>query len=261
MSDNTLNELLNDAMNNVEAGLGQTIQNTAENIGDKGDNRWTGKVIDNDDPEKLGRIKILVFGYYDDLAESALPWAVPDLGYIGGSNGNFVIPEIGTIVRGYFDEKDIQKPIFDSVAFTQVAAQDTTKNPLMNKFEDYPHKMVLMETDQGEYLTLNKKNGEVEFNHRSGFNIIIDANGNMSIHTGSGLNPADSGRLNLNVMGAANIDVGGDATLRAKMNVNIDTVEGDILLGNNPIKRPCNNIDQCFVTGLRHNIGNTKVKC
>lgn len=261
MSDNTLNELLNDAMNNVETGLNQVIQDTAENIIDKVENRWTGKVIDNNDPEKLGRVKILIFGYYDELAESALPWAIPDLSFIGGTNGNFVIPEIGSIVRGYFDEMDVQKPIFDSIAFTQMTAQDLTKNPTMNKFEDYPHKMVLLETDQGEYLTLNKKSGAVEFSHRSGANILIDTNGNISIQTGMGLNPTNSGKFNLKVLGNASIDVDGDATIRAKMNVNIDSVNGDVNLGKNSVKQLCNNITNCFVTGILHNIGNTNVKC
>ena len=32
-------------------------------------------------------------------------------------------------------------------------------------------------------------------------------------------------------------------------------------LGRNPIKQLCNNVTNCFVTGILHNIGNTNVKC
>ena len=37
---------------------------------------WTGKVVKNDDPMKLGRIKIRIFGYYDDLDVANIPWAL-----------------------------------------------------------------------------------------------------------------------------------------------------------------------------------------
>lgn len=66
---------------------------------------WTGKVIQNDDPLHLGRVKILINGYYNDISESAIPWALPEFSYLGSSKGSFTVPEIGTIVRGYFDKR------------------------------------------------------------------------------------------------------------------------------------------------------------
>lgn len=260
MNETSLEQLLNDAQNQVAAGLENSLINedkfTAQ---DTLDDRWTGKVIDNDDPLKLGRVKILIFGYYDDLAESALPWAVPDLGYIGGSNGNFIIPEIGTILRGYFDQKDIQKPIFDSVAYTQKTIQDITKNPNMQKFEDYPNKMVLLETDQGEFLTLNKKTGETEFRHRTGLNITIGADGSLTINTGSGYE--GPGKLTVNAGGNADIIVDGNAKIKAKGDITINSTTGQVNLGRNPTKQLCNNLTNCLFTGIVHNIGNTNVNC
>ena len=79
-----MNSLLNDAMTSIEQGFEKSlVTNDDYNSVDPAGDRWTGKVIDNDDPLKLGRVKILIFGYYDDLAESALPWAVPDMGFFG----------------------------------------------------------------------------------------------------------------------------------------------------------------------------------
>ena len=39
--------------------------------------RWfLGEVVNvKDDPEKLGRVKVRVFGVYDDVKEDDLPWA------------------------------------------------------------------------------------------------------------------------------------------------------------------------------------------
>lgn len=255
-----MNSLLNDAMTSIEQGFEKSlVTNDDYNSVDPAGDRWTGKVIDNDDPLKLGRVKILIFGYYDDLAESALPWAVPDMGFFGGTNGNFIIPEIGTILRGYFDQKDIQKPIFDAIAYTQRTAQDMTKNPLMGKLEDYPNKMVLLETDQGEYLTLNKKTGETEFHHRTGLSITIGADGSLTINTGEDF--SGPGKLTVNAGGDADIIVGQNAKIRAKGNVNINAVQGNVNLGRNPAKQLCNNFTNCLFTGIPHNIGNTNVKC
>ena len=100
-------EMLNEIMSKVDSGFKEQQADTYEKFSQDPHDRWTGKVIDNIDPEMLGRVKILVFGYYDELAEFALPWAVPDIGYIGGSNGSFVVPEVGTFVRGYFEDKGI----------------------------------------------------------------------------------------------------------------------------------------------------------
>lgn len=256
---NNMNSLLNDAMGSLANGFENSLVPDTEFHNNDGSERWTGKVIDNDDPLKLGRVKILIFGYYDDLAETSLPWAVPDIGYVGGTNGNFVIPEIGTILRGYFDQKDIQKPIFDSVAYSQLTAQDVTKNPLMFKMEDYPNKMVLLETDQGEYMTLNKKTGETEFHHRTGLSITIGVDGSLTIYTGEGIK--GPGKLTVNAGGDADIIVGGNAEIKANGNVNINSVMGDVNLGKNPVKQLCNNLPQCMFTGIQHNIGNTNVKC
>ena len=65
--------------------------------------KWTGKVIVNNDPERLGRVQIRVIGYYENLEDKWLPWAVPDISFMGGKCGSQIIPEIGSMVRGYFE--------------------------------------------------------------------------------------------------------------------------------------------------------------
>ena len=125
-------QLLQGALSDVTNGFNAELVDNYEKFGTTTDGRWTGKVVDNDDPDKLGRIKILIFGFYDELPKSALPWAVPDVGYIGGTNGSFIIPEIGTFVRGYFDQGDIQKPIYDSIAFSMQTALNMNSYKINN---------------------------------------------------------------------------------------------------------------------------------
>lgn len=258
--DMTIDELFRDAATAVDSGFDQQQVGTYEKFKDDDTGRWTGKVIDNDDPDKLGRVKIQVFGYYDDLAEFALPWAVPDLNYIGGSNGNFVVPEVGTFVRGYFDQGDIQKPIYDSIAFSEMTARNLTKNVLINKTEDYPHKMVLMETDQGDYLTLNRKDGETVFHHRTGLDITIGADGSLTINTG--MNYTEKGNITVNCYGDTNIESQGNISVKSQFgNIEVDSNTGFVMLGRNKAMQLVNNLPICPITGMPHCTGNTNVLC
>lgn len=256
----TIDELFKDATTSIDKGFEQGLAGTYEKFDDDDKGRWTGKVVDNNDPDKLGRVKIVVFGYYDELAEFALPWAVPDLGYIGGTNGNFIVPEVGTFVRGYFDQGDIQKPIYDSIAFSEMTARNLMKNQLVNKLEDYPHKMVLLETDQGDYLTLNRKDGETLFHHRTGLTITIGGDGTLTINTGSSF--AEKGKFIVNCDGETQIETQGDVKITSLTgNINIDAVGGMVNLGRNPSKQLINNLPICPVTGMPHYVGNTNAMC
>lgn len=253
-------QLLQNALSDVTNGFNAELVDNYEKFGTTSDSRWTGKVVDNDDPDKLGRVKILIFGFYDELPKSALPWAVPDISYIGGTNGSFIIPEVGTFVRGYFDQGDIQKPIYDSIAFSMQTALNMTKNPFIMKFEDYPHKMVLMETDQGDYLTLNRADGETRFHHRTGLDITVGADG--SLHINIGARYSEQGNIKIECHGNTEIATNGETKITSKMgNVTVDAEAGMVMLGSNQNKQFVNNIPVCPITGMPHFTGNKNVLC
>lgn len=70
---------------------------------------YIGTVEDNDDPKKLGRVRIRVMDIFDNIPVEDIPWASPwkDL------NGNGVnIPEKGKVVTVIFDNGNIYKPEF-----------------------------------------------------------------------------------------------------------------------------------------------------
>lgn len=260
---NSNNEILDDIIKSVSDGINQTVHGTYEKFEQDPTTRWTGKVIDNNDPDKLGRVKVLIMGYYDELAEAAIPWAIPDISYIGGSNGNFIIPEKGTILRGYFDEGDIQKPIFDSIAFTVVAAKNLEKDHFAHKEEDYPFKMVLLQTDNGEVLTLNRKNGETIFKHRTGLTLTISPSGGITVNTGESLdeNGASSkGNIKIETQGNTIINTNGTTRVISKTGkVVIDSEKSLVELGSNLAKQLVNNLPNCLICGVTHCVGNTNV--
>ena len=76
--------------------------------------RWMGVVEDTNDPDKLGRCKVRIFGIHSDNLQEVptdhLPWASAE--YPLNSSSQFAVPVEGTYVFGYFpDGSSAQAPI------------------------------------------------------------------------------------------------------------------------------------------------------
>lgn len=264
---NDIREELINGNSSVQDILGQTDEQ-------KFDGHWTGKVIDNADPLYMGRVKIRVLGYYDNISDSAIPWALPEATYLGSTKGTLVIPEVNTIVRGYFDNGDDQKPIYTAIApnIENYATTQMLENP--DELFDYPNVMVLLHTDEGERVTLNRSNGEMSVSHRSGTKVVIAPNGAITIETSIPLTkPGASVKTS---PPGATITLAGNYKLQSKFGnidiestkgtININSKMGDINIGKNavdiddgsgnkvpsPTKRKVNNFSNCLYTGAPH---------
>ena len=77
------------------------------------DGNYCGKVVDIEDPLKIGRIRVEVFGFFDGLDPELIPWATPLNGITGGSNtgsGFFSVPKLDTLVDVKFDNGNVYCP-------------------------------------------------------------------------------------------------------------------------------------------------------
>ena len=70
--------------------------------------KYRGKVIDNDDPLKLGRLKTIV----PALSDNDLTWALPCMPYVGLKVGWYVIPPVGANVWIEFEAGNTDYPIW-----------------------------------------------------------------------------------------------------------------------------------------------------
>ena len=79
-------------------------------------NLWEAEVIDNNDPDKAGRVKIKIPTLHARILDKDnLPWAKQKSLFSGGSDsyGSSTIPEIGSLVWVQFDnDKDYLKPFY-----------------------------------------------------------------------------------------------------------------------------------------------------
>ena len=139
---------------------------------------YVGEVLDNNDPDKLKRLKISI-PIWDMYTDEQLQW-VPPAGNAGASANvdKHDIPEIGSSVTVYFNNKNPDDP-----RYTGVNVTESTKCSLFD--EDYPN--TYGEKDSiGNFVMHNKKTGISVFHHNSGTEVQCDPDGSFIVTGNSG---------------------------------------------------------------------------
>jgi len=185
--------------------------NFIEFYGDQ--SRWfLGEVVDVKDPKQLGRVKVNVFGVYDDILPADLPWAqivVPVTTGIHEGKGQNLGILVGTQVFGMFlDGKNSQLPM---VIGTVPKEGDTNEKAKAN----YPLNKVY-ETETGHFKEYDDTDGaeRIKESHKLGTYYEIDKDGNMTIDT------TESGARTITIKASGEINVTAPV-----VNVNGDVVK------------------------------------
>ena len=81
---------------------------------DRFDGIYRGVVVNNQDPEDAGRIRVRVFGVFDDVKDDHLPWAeYADLFMQGNKTfGGFWVPDLHSKVWVFFERGDHTMPVY-----------------------------------------------------------------------------------------------------------------------------------------------------
>lgn len=169
---------------------------------------FRGVVEDNNDPLKMGRLRIRVFGLHTDsktktqtdgIETSELPWAEPILGIIEGSisgNGLWSVPVQGSHVMVFFENGNYSQPrYFGTIPGIVSALPDTTKGfndpdgsypsrtgtdyPSEATGNNYPDVMVL-KTRGGVIMEIDNVSKFIKVTHPSGTIINMDNSGNKT---------------------------------------------------------------------------------
>ena len=157
-------------------------------------NHYFGTIVDNNDPGKLGRCKVRL-SIFEGLPDSDLPWAVPDQTFVGSPQGNFVVPEVGSLVNIYFRDGDVNFPHYSTKVIDR-------NNMSTLKDDDYPNTFILYETANGDYMKVNKKTNEWVLRSASGTIFTIDSSGNLDIDSTNSL----VGSINITSRGPMTLD-------------------------------------------------------
>ena len=161
--------------------------------------RWfLGEVVDVNDPEKIGRVKVKVFGVYDNIETDDLPWAqivVPITQGVHEGKGQYLGILEGTQVFGMFlDGKDSQLPM---VIGTVPKKGD--ENSKASTTENMYPKNKVYETETGHFKEYDDSaDGRIREEHRKGTYYEMDKDGNMTIYAKGDVTVTAVGNVNVN---------------------------------------------------------------
>ena len=194
--------------------------NFIEYYGDQ--TRWfLGEVVNvKDDPLKLGRVKVKVFGVYDDIADADLPWAqivVPVTQGVHEEQGQYLGILKGTQVFGIFlDGQNSQLPMVIGTVPKEGDANPKAK-------ENYPTNKVY-QTETGHYKEYDDTAGaeRIKEAHTSGTYYEMQADGSIVTFITKDSYSIVLGDESVTIAGKVTVNVGGDVDLTAGGTVSIN---------------------------------------
>ena len=182
---------------------------------------FIGRVVDNNDPEKEGRCRVMIFGMfesedptYDDnnnptgkvkteLPTNSIPWAHPAgrKMFAGGDDGGFAdisIPKIGTIVQVRFSEGNIYSPEYTTIqnfnSTVQAEINDSYLNSHVLAYDVDEDMKVFYTPSKGLELYLKKSHitinpdSSITIEHADSDSIIELVGPNINITANSSVN-------------------------------------------------------------------------
>ena len=141
--------------------------------------KYRGVVTDNQDPDRRGRVKLIVPSVLDDQVTD---WALPCSPYGGvPQQGLFMVPDIDSQVWVEFEEGDINRPIWVGTFWQQQSdvPEDAAKDEPTTR---------LLQTGSGHILQFDDQAGEeqIRLHHAADAEILIDRHGTVSLTNASG---------------------------------------------------------------------------
>jgi len=203
---------------------------------------YRGVVEDNNDPLRVGRVRVRIWGLHTErksriategIPTEHLPWAEPCMSIIEGSisgNGFFGVPLQGSQVMLFFENGDYERPMYfaslpgipseksqregfndpDGIYPTNTGVSDFHARAVSR----YPNNTILS-VHGGHYIELDSTNGDtkVRIHHRSGTSIEMKHNGDVDINTEGNHDENISGNKTVNITGNCTINVTGNCTI------------------------------------------------
>lgn len=183
--------------------------------------RYPARVIDNNDPQKLGKIRARVQDLHNDIPDDHLPWAIPKgFSHISGAGpetGSFSVPEVGTQVDLVFP----QGSPYHAEYYPYDVTEDTRPQEVQ---EDYPftHLFFRFLTETKAFYNRKKK----LFTIKNVKDADIENTGNVVIKVGENAKITVSGNGEVTIEGNLKVNVNG----RTHITCPSTTIDGDVTI-------------------------------
>lgn len=151
-----------------------------EEVENKYYGKYKGLVVDNNDPENLGRLRVKVPRILGEEVVSG--WAMPCVPFGGAKDqGFFFIPEVGARVWVEFEEGDPQDPIWVGTFWTKPGG--VAETPPQAQVSPPTNRVI--KTPSGHMIEFNDKSGgqKIKITDKAGNSILLDSSNNKLIIT------------------------------------------------------------------------------
>lgn len=178
---------------------------------------YEAKVVNNNDPRKLGRLQARIKGLFDDIPDADLPWSNPEFQHLDGAfndesgnspkrSGTFFVAKNGSTVGIRFPTGDSHRSVWGAYTVDEkIALPERSKN--------YPDRAVFRFSN-GCFLVIDTRTNEVFFNNPGDLNITIMGDVNQTIIGNQQLTVSDNkGEIPAYIMAAPDF---GMSQMRAK---------------------------------------------
>lgn len=190
-------------------------------LNDLSGNIWLGEVIEHVDPRAEGRIKVRVFGKFDEIEDENLPWAYHLSSINGGSTGGWgeiSIPKRGQIIQVIFTNNDILSPYW--ISFPKI--NESLRQEIQNDYEDA--KVLVYDEDAKLKIMYLKGTGLII--HLDSSEVVIGINNNIKIEHKDTESIVELINNKVNIVSGAEINV---------VSNTVNVAGGQTNLGTNPI--------------------------
>ena len=155
-------------------------------------------VVDNNDPDKKGRIKIRIPHFHTDISDDKLPYAYPSNIVYGNTKefGGCIIPEKNTWVWVWYEDSDylFQQPYYlTSITFSEIAPTQLFEKNVKSNVQSqsqYPDtKYIYFKNGICLAIDSSTNNPEITIYHPKKTYIFINKDGEIEIKAGD--NPTE----------------------------------------------------------------------
>ncbi len=184
-----------------------------------------GIVVDNDDPDKLQRVKVTIQNVMEGDKED-LPWVAPkniDTGFgITKDAGGIYVPALDSILVIEFQGGDIHYGL-------TVGSMHTARyTPDPDLLKNYPDRRGWHDTKKNKaYIDVTEGEAIMHLEHFSLTMIQVEDDGEVNVTIVKDCNVTIKGDLNITVSGDTNITTDGTTNIETKGDTNISS-DGDV---------------------------------
>ena len=131
---------------------------------------YRGFVVDNDDPEKMDRCKVIIPSLSPNDIEGK--WAFPKNGWGSKNYGTTMLPQKGDVVYLTFEQGNLDYPLWENASYAKGEKPKEFKTPNHYGFktpkgkliiiDDNDNGSILVKLETGEYINISKELLETE---------------------------------------------------------------------------------------------------